>query len=164
MDSFISYNLHDGRPQSMVECIGDDGALDNNKYQLYVQRLAAESNRRLTTLVNDTYIEERKYLDDGEDDEEDECGEPKPKKKRAVRGVWMRMTEDGEHEIIKPQQSAWWSMYVDNDIVKVEEYYLRKFRGRFRVPYENYLQLVEECSRSSFFLRWHRANIKHMSV
>ncbi|EJK46110.1 hypothetical protein THAOC_35243 [Thalassiosira oceanica] len=68
-----------------------------------MQFMQGESNRRIVALINATYAAER----DREPDEEcDLADADQPKKKRKKRGVWARRTEDGEREILKPDQQV----------------------------------------------------------
>lgn len=155
MNSAVNLHLHDQRPRSVLECLRPDGGgIDHDKYQQYMQFMQGESNRRIVALVNASYAAEMPGFD-GERSEEYDLGTDKPKKRRKKRGVWARRTEDGEREILRPEQSSWHTMYVDNDLVEEEDLLAAKFRTRFRLPYDNFKELVEECKKSPFFRRWH---------
>ena len=65
-----------------------------------------------------------------------------------------RKNEDGELEVITPQQSSWYQMYSNNMVIEEEMHYQNKFRTRFRLPYPNYLELVEDCKKAEHFERW----------
>ena len=141
-----------------------------NKYQLYVAQQADRSRRRITALVGASYEEDINQNNarsgrrrgcrpgsrrDGVTNalaDSSTCIDgdgPVGKKTRQKRGVMARRSEDGEREIIHPEQSSWYTQYVNNAIMEEEKHYQNKFRQRFRLPYQNYLELVEDCKCSS---------------
>ena len=65
-----------------------------------------------------------------------------------------RKLEGGELEILKPEDSSWYKMYVDNVLMLEDEHFQKKFRNQFRLPYKNYLQLVTDCKEDEHFDRW----------
>ena len=146
-----------------------------NKYQLYVAQQADRSRRRITALVGASYEEDINQNNarsgrrrgcrpgsrrDGVTNalaDSSTCIDgdgPVGKKTHQKRGVMARRSEDGEREIIHPEQSSWYTQYVNNAIMEEEKHYQNKFRQRFRLPYQNYLELVEDCKCSSIFERW----------
>ena len=42
-------------------------------------------------------------------------------------------------------------MYVDNSLITIDESMLAKFRRRFRLPYNNCIELVEMCREDKQF-------------
>ena len=86
-------------------------------------------------------------------DDNDIPSSPPKKKRRAKKCVMARQTEDGELEIITPKQSNWYLLYVNNPMVE-DERFQQKFRRRFRLPYENYVELVNDCRQQEIFERW----------
>ena len=84
--------------------------MDMKKYASHIKYQAEKSRRRLTSLIAATYKEERnEYNNDN-----DEIHEPSEKKTRRKKGVMARKTDGGEREILQPQQSSWYQMYVNN--------------------------------------------------
>ena len=170
MESYFNPRPHDSRPKTVAECIipGKTG-LDLKKYQDFVSYQADKSRRRITALVGASYEEEKKQtknskssrrgMQDGAQTTFDsDCGELPLKKTRKRRGLIARKTEDGELEILTPQESSWWLMYVDNVLVQEEKHYQHKFRQRFRLPYQNYKELVKDCKEDDHFARWQHPN------
>ena len=60
-----------------------------------------------------------------------------------------RRTEDGDLEILTPKESTWWLYYVHNSLLLEDRYHQNKFRSRFRLPYQNYLELVADCKNEA---------------
>ncbi|KAL7551041.1 hypothetical protein ACHAWF_014245 [Thalassiosira exigua] len=158
MDLFDRPRAHDSRPRSIAECIvPGEGTLDLEKYQSYVQYEADKSRRRITALVAASYDEQQKYKALSSDDESniDDDVPPLEKRTRTKRGVMAVKEPGGERYVLKPHDSLWWKIYVNNEVLKEEQHYQNKFRQRFRLPYQNYLELVADCKGDDLFERWH---------
>lgn len=92
-------------------------------------------------------------LDDDSNRGDPDDTPPPEKKRRKKRIILARRTEDGELEAIPPQESLWWHMYISCP-QRNDRRFLRKFRRRFRLPYEQFLWFVEEAKREKWFPRW----------
>ena len=80
---------------------------------------------------------------------------PKQKKTRTQRYVYARRdTEDGPLEIIPPQESLWYRFYVRNFYIHEDVKLQKAFRLRFRLPYKQYLELVQQVQSNELFDRW----------
>ena len=113
MDSLLNPPAHDSRPKSMAACmLPDGGGLDLKKYQSYVRYQSDKSRRRITALVASSYEEEQKSTNEYNDDLKSITDELPKKKRRKKKGVMARKNEDGELEVITPQQSSWYQMYA----------------------------------------------------
>jgi len=75
------------------------------------------------------------------------------------------VNEDGVKVPIKPTESMWYTMYVNNPLIAGNESMYDKFRKRFRLPYNNYLELVDMCRLDYRFDTWYgvRKNKKKSS-
>ena len=124
------------------------------KYQTCIRYQAEKSRRRITALVAATYDEEKKSTKGHNKRFDSDVEEPCAKKSRTKRGVMARKSEGGELEILKPEDSSWYKMYVDNVLMLEDEHFQKKFRNRFRLPYKNYLDLVANCKEDEHFDRW----------
>ncbi|KAL7544914.1 hypothetical protein ACHAWF_009079 [Thalassiosira exigua] len=158
MDLFDRPRAHDSRPRSIAECIvPGEGSLDLEKYQSYIQYEAEKSRRRITALVAASYDEEQKCKDLSSDNDSnsDDDVPPLEKMSRTKRGVMAVKEPGGERYVLQPKDSLWWKIYVNNEVLKEEQHYQNKFRQRFRLPYQNYLELVEDCKDDDHFERWH---------
>lgn len=73
---------------------------------------------------------------------------------RRPRCVWGRLNEDGVKVPIRPTESMWYTMYVNNPLIARDKSMYDKFRNRFRLPYNNYLELVDMCRNDYRFDKW----------
>lgn len=155
---YLDYNRYDPRPKTLAECFKRGGiGVDFQKYHAYTAYQSERTRNRISALVTaETYKNIDTY-----DDEQHSSKQPSAKRSRTRRALLARRSEGGELEIIRPQQSLWWLLYVDNVLIAENKYYLDKFRGRFRLPYQQYLELVEACKESDHFKRWHGNNPKN---
>ena len=75
-------------------------------------------------------------------------------RQRRKRCVWGRLDEDGVKVPMKPEESMWYTMYVNNALIATDQSMHAKFRRRFRLPYRNYLELVDMCRVDYRFDKW----------
>jgi hypothetical protein len=68
--------------------------------------------------------------------------EPKTRTQRFVYA--RRDTEDGLLEIIQPEESLWYKLYVRNFFITQDAKLAKAFCNRFRLPYPQFLELVED--------------------
>ena len=80
----------------------------------------------------------------------------KNKKKRSARPL-MYTDGNGEKRRLLPRHSWWYNTYIDNPDLQSEEFH-KKFRLRFRLPYLQFLELVESIENDEAFRRWHRGS------
>ena len=75
------------------------------------------------------------------------------KNKGKKHMIIARRTKNGELEAIPPTESMWYHAYIScpqsGDIR-----FMNKFRQRFRLPYESYLEFVEDAKEGNWFPRW----------
>ena len=77
------------------------------------------------------------------------------KKTRAPRCVFGRKdTADVESYVMKPEECQWWGMYINNHLMLEDSSERTKFRVRFRLPYSNYLELLQWIRDDTRFARW----------
>ena len=93
--------------------------------------------------------------EDNTDSEEDEQNPSPPteKKTRTKRIILARRTEDGELVAIPPTESCWYGQYIDCPQVN-DSRFLSKFRARFRLPYDSFVEFVQEAKNEMWFPRW----------
>ena len=94
---------------------------------------------------------------------------PKPTPKREItrsckkdRG-FQAIDKDGKLFALTPKTSFWYTCYVLNGD-NMNQKSLRKFRNRFRLPYENFLELVNELEESGKFDRWKEGSADKFGV
>jgi hypothetical protein len=125
----------------------------------YLRFRSDEAQHNLTRSVAQAYYSsDSRFRDDYMNvDGELDLDEPPVKKTRREKCVMARRTEDGEKERIRPTESFWYCYYVDLPQLD-DDRYLAKFRDRFRLPYNEYKQLVQDCKDSELFVRWTRCD------
>ena len=73
---------------------------------------------------------------------------------RDLRGQMPKKVDEiGEIVPISPQETVWWSLYVENPPLHNKQF-CKKFRRRFRMPYEQYRELCEEVIQDPLFKKW----------
>jgi hypothetical protein len=65
-----------------------------------------------------------------------------------------RDTEDGPLDIIPPQESSWYRFYVRNYYINEDVKLQKAFRLCFCLPYEQYIDLVQQVKSNQLFDRW----------
>jgi len=63
-------------------------------------------------------------------------------------------TEDGPLEIIHPEESLWNKFYIHNFFITQDAKLVKAFRNRFRLPYPQFLELVDDIRSNDLFNRW----------
>ena len=88
--------------------------------------------------------------------EEEDAEEASPSALKRTRekknGVYT--TElDGTRRLLKPRESVWFSMYVENPMCG-DQRFEKKFRRSFRLPYTSFRELWLMLENSDAFSRW----------
>jgi DDE superfamily endonuclease len=139
----------DKRPTSLLECIGEDGTMDTWKYLQYSSResemddlllkfqldMVQSVGRSKTKLTRKKLRTKRKH--------------------KSNRPYYMDDT--GKKIILRPRQTVWYLMYVENPTLD-DEQFNQKFRRRFRMAHTTFKRLVERVKRDPLFMRW-RPNV-----
>eukprot|EP00797_Seminavis_robusta_P020115 Sro3065_g343090.1 Plant transposon protein (509) ;mRNA; r:3511-5037 len=60
---------------------------------------------------------------------------------------------NGRKVELKPRQTIWYLMYVVSPTLDSAKWH-KKFRRRFRMPYSEWLELLEQCQQDHRFKRW----------
>ena len=121
--------LHDNRPGLMVSCFDDEASFDESRYHSFIIRRNDEQRWLIAAAVNGSY---EKHLSADEMQWNDDDA---PKKQRKKKCVITRRTEDGKLELIKPTDTIWYLVYVNNPLVNYEQ-----FQVKFRCPTQTFLR------------------------
>ena len=79
---------------------------------------------------------------------------PTPKRQRTIKRKEVRYMEpDGTIAMLTLQKTFWYLYYVLNGM-NLTSHGLKKFRRRFRLPYDNFRILLLEMEDHHLFLRW----------
>ena len=63
------------------------------------------------------------------------------------------VTDDGTTRKLNPTETYWFKNYVKFPNLQCTRF-MKRFRSRFRMPYESYLFLRDQISESQLFRRW----------
>jgi len=146
------------RLPSLHHCVRSDGCLDVEKY-LQRQAIAREWSlwRKSMSLNLIHGIGESLFAG-----VEARSLAPGIKKTRSPRCVYGRKdSADSELQILKPKECQWWDMYVNNYLMLEDSSMRAKFRNRFRIPYSNYLELLQWIRDDPRFARWCGAKVNN---
>jgi hypothetical protein len=137
-------------PRSLAQCV-----VGGKVYvvRFLQHRAAAYLRRRRTNLHKRLLRRQLEHIPTNKDEciNNDQHVGPK---ERASRCVWGILNENGVKVPLRPDQSLWYMMYVNNSLVSTDSLMSAKFRQRFRIPYTNYLELVELCRADDRFRKW----------
>jgi hypothetical protein len=75
-----------------------------------------------------------------------------------------RDTEDGPLEIIPPQESLWYRFYVQNYYINEDVKLQKAFRLCFRLPYTQYLELLQHRDFTTTSLPPAQARRAHLQL
>jgi hypothetical protein len=113
-----------------LDCFHANGEIDINAYQQIVQR---------------NNIEAEQYLEALEKMGHDTAVQKKIKRKH-------RSKKQRHCQRVLPHESLWYNVYVNNPPLTLS--FQKKFRRRFRLPYQQYLELLEDSRRNNWFPQW----------
>jgi hypothetical protein len=131
-------------PLSLRDCYVD-GEIDLVRYRLY-------RKRQYKNLFIDVEAMIRKNKKRKVSDTENRTAK-KPRTPRSVKRHHHQVRcEDGSLRNATSKDSNWYSLYIDNP--PNSHRLLKRFRNRFRVPYPEYLGLVDDIKVHEIFSRW----------
>jgi hypothetical protein len=84
------------------------------------------------------------------------------KKRRGPKKVAMWTDEDGSKRPCLPRQTFWYSQYVLHPDLG-DPHFHKIFRLRFRLPYEQFVQLHQRLESEPSFARWHAGKVNPWS-
>ena len=81
---------------------------------------------------------------------------PPAKKRRAKRGLVACCYDEttDTYRPLSPLESCWYRLYVSRDPMTVTKSFLAKFRRRFHLPNQEFLNLVEDARTGNWFPPW----------
>ena len=81
----------------------------------------------------------------------------KEKKTRSPKGVMYYTDEEGVRQILPPTMSCWYNYYIEHPDLDNPRFH-KKFRRRFRMPYNEYRQLLLIAEAEPILARWKPGN------
>jgi hypothetical protein len=80
------------------------------------------------------------------------------KRRRAPARQVMWMDENGHHHQFTPKSSLWHCIYVAYPDLD-DDFFHKKFRARFRMPYNQFTHLVASLEIEDIFCPWHEGSV-----
>ena len=137
----------------LVDCF-PCGSVDLGKYVLYSSALSRRLRWRTSLAMMVGGAGKSSFGIGYAADNDSDASVPKEKKMRTQRYIYARRdTKDGPLEIIPPQESLWYRFYVQNYYINEDVKLQKAFRLRFRLPYNQYLELVQLVQSNELFDR-----------
>jgi hypothetical protein len=116
----------------------DEDEIDPVKYILYQQRLADATKARTMLLLNQLAT--------------NKTNKHKRRKTHKRQTSLLHYVDGNGIEVnVQPSDSYWFLAYVANPLLSAR--FHNTFRGRFRLPYSCYLELVEDAHAGDWFPR-----------
>lgn len=133
-------------PDSLLQCLGPDGNINIRSYLTYQQHMADVAAEAASPTTKRVLEEDAVDV------------EVRPvKKTRGPKKICAYREEGGELEHILPEETVWYKLYVAGPMSEDDEWN-KKFRKRFRLPYQCFLDLVDEAAENKWFPRWAKAS------
>lgn len=129
-------NSTDNRPRSILECVRPGGGIDARKFASYQQRQSDESIARLRAAAE-------------REDEASEVPLSRKLNRSSIGGLSCVEFSTGRIVMLVPTDSTWYKLYVSGR--PADALGLPKFRRRFRLPYDKYLELVADAKAQGWF-------------
>ena len=80
--------------------------------------------------------------------------------KYEKNSLYFTDPKTGERSVMTYKHSMWWQNYIVNPQPE-KQWWRELFRVRFRLPYDNYLELVEKCNDSPLFSQWNQNPLQY---
>lgn len=140
--------LSDFGPKSILKCIDDDGWIDPEAFLLYRRR----SHDKMSTLLH-RVAQKKRALAGGCNDNH---SGPEKKRVRRCKADNLEMFDaSGNRVPADPTKSPWYLLYVTPSAGNLQKKkFQKKFRRRFRLPYQQYRELLADLEQSGEFNRW----------
>ena len=133
-------------PLTLQDCLVD-GRVDIIRY-IYYKRRMDDLDESFDLLLNQSGMKKRKLCDFAESN-----AIIKSKKSRTCRKNKLLIRhENGELMELKPCHTIWYRLYVHSP--PQNERMQKLFRNRFRLPYDLFIDLVDDVSNHELFSRW----------
>ena len=147
--------LDKAAPTSISKCIGPNGELI---LDLYMEFASAEADAHAISHANSMQLQQQlamwSMILEEQEANDDGLEGPPQKKRRLPKGVVWYTDEEGVRRVLPPTMSLWYNLYVESANPSNPRFE-KSFRRRFRLPYSNYLELVQWAIDSEkYFARW----------
>jgi hypothetical protein len=129
---------------SLMDCFdSDEEDINPWKYTEYQSARHAEARKRVSHLMETS-------------DEIPIKKKSRSHSKKPRRPFLEYYDSDGELRKVQSEKSIWYLAYVKSPLLSAKFY--KRFRRRFRLPYAQFLELVEDARAGNWFPRWMRSD------
>ena len=126
-------------PLSFRDCLVD-GQIDLTRYRLYARRQYEDDY----DVVLPSNSKKRKKIET-------------VSRSKVIRSVKKHIiqfpNEDGTMRTVTFKDSTWYNLYINTPPTSKRQ--LKIFRRRFRLPYDEFMKMVEDLKTHENFIRWH---------
>ena len=163
-------DANDVRPIDESACYNDDGTMDVELYNDYLERdedeYRARRNTILSMLLFDKISSKRRKR--ARALERREKPDPPSKQSRIKQQKFFTDPLTGGVRAVTPRVSLWWILYIQ-DPQPDNSQWSKTFRKRFRLPYESFRQLLsmiddEKETPDDCFYRWREGGVSNRKV
>jgi len=142
----IPFRLCGSGPTTIHQCFGDDGWIDPEAFLSYQRSCQDKTSSFLLRAMHKKRVMSDNVTEDG----------PHKKRTRRCKADKLEMFDaSGNRVRADPRFSPWYVLYVTPTPGNLRKKKFQvKFRRRFRIPYDNYLELLEDLKQSGEFQRW----------
>ena len=158
------YDANDICPIDESACYNDDGTMDPELYNDYLEREEDEDHARRTTILLMLQLDKissirRKRAQALHRQKPD----PPLKRSRIKQQKFFTDPSTGVVCTVTPRVSLWWILYMQ-DPQPDSSQWSKTFRKRFRLPYESFRQLLcmvddEKETPDDYFYRWREDSV-----
>ena len=126
-------------PKSLLECVDDDGSIDEDDCLQLLQNGA-----------NDSSSEDSDSDDTDASLSDDKEQKKRKRKKRKTKKEHFAKKRDSSGNLVplEPRETVWWQLYVDSPPLESKQFH-KKFRRRFRMPYVSFQELLSLVKEDS---------------
>jgi hypothetical protein len=144
---YVDLGQDEKRPIDEAECYMDDGTLDLNMLDTFIEREDEEKSVKRDVLALTTYLLCK--MREKEDEEartatSKGCSQNKKLKRTTTRLRNVKVFQDpttGELRQMTPTLSLWWVLYIQEPKPECSQW-SKTFKNRFRLPYNSFLDLL----------------------
>ncbi|CAB9502528.1 Plant transposon protein [Seminavis robusta] len=138
-------------------CFNEDGSINVDKYRLYAEQedaLLDLEESELQTLYQEEEEAEGNITMSLDDETRTTTTTATGRRKRRCKSIKPYYFDDeGNKIVLQPKQTIWYIMYVVSPTLDCQKFN-HKFRRRFRMPYQQFLRMVDWSEDAQVFQRW----------
>ena len=140
---------------SLLDCFDEEGEVDMERFS-HFQRIQMEEFDDIDELVSDLEEEDEEEGDDKRKRDAKTVASNRSKRSVKKRHTLLYRDTDGSVKPLTWDKSIWYLNYIENPKPGEKNRWNEKFRKRFRMQYESFIELAMMAEASPKFDRWKR--------